>query len=91
MEGDTTVTRVFLVLDDDDKVYASPKGVYFETLMSRADEMWISKSVKDKGNDSPYVMAAHSLGMPIHICSIDHGIPTIRPKRERIRDMAYEL
>ena len=53
MEGDTTVTRVFLVLDDDDKVYASPKGVYFETLMSRADEMWISKSVKDKGNDSP--------------------------------------
>ena len=25
-------------------------------------------------------MAAHSLGMPIHICSIDHGIPTIRPE-----------
>lgn len=89
MEGDQK--RVFLVLADDEiDGICPPKGVYFTKFLSAAQEVWISeKMMKQKNN--LYVLAARSMLIPVFECRMEKGVPTIRPKKERTKENAYEL
>ena len=40
---------------------------------------------------NPYVLTARSLLIPVFECRMEKGVPTIRPKRERTKENAYEL
>lgn len=83
--------RVFLVLADDEIAgIRPPKGIYFTKFLSAAQEMWISeKMMKQKRN--PYVLTARSMLIPVFECRMEEGVPTIRPKKERTKENAYEL
>lgn len=89
MEGEQK--RVFLVLADDEIAgIRPPKGIYFTKFLSAAQEMWISeKMMKQKRN--PYVLTARSMLIPVFECRMEEGVPTIRPKKERAKENAYEL
>ena len=88
MEGEQK--RVFLVLADDEIAgIRPPKGVYFTNFLSTAQEVWISQKMMKQKN--PYLLTARSMLNPVLECKIEHGEPTIRPKRERTRENAYEL
>ena len=88
MEGEQK--RVFLVLADDEIAgIRSPKGVYFTKFLSTAQELWISEKMMKQKN--PYVLTARSLLIPVFECRMEKGVPTIRPKRERTKENAYEL
>lgn len=82
--------RVFLVLSYDEIAgIHPPKGVYFTKFLSTAQEVWISQKMMKQKN--PYLLTARSLLIPVFECKMEHGEPTIRPKRERTRENAYEL
>ena len=88
MEGEQK--RVFLVLADDEIAgIRQPKGVYFTKFLSTAQELWISEKMMKQKN--PYVLTARSLLIPVFECRMEKGVPTIRPKRERTKENAYEL
>lgn len=89
MEGEQK--RVFLVLADDEIAgIRPPKGIYFTKFLSAAQEMWISeKMMKQKRN--PYVLTARSMLIPVFECRMEEGVHTIRPKKERTKENAYEL
>lgn len=89
MEGEQK--RVFLVLADDEIAgIRPPKGIYFTKFLSAAQEMWISeKMMKQKRN--PYVLTARSMLIPVFECRMEEGVPTIRSKKERTKENAYEL
>ena len=88
MEGEQK--RVFLVLADDEIAgIRTPKGVYFTKFLSTAQELWISEKMMKQKN--PYVLTARSLLIPVFECRMEKGVPTIRPKRERTKENAYEL
>lgn len=88
MEGEQK--RVFLVLADDEIArIRPPKGVYFTKFLSTAQELWISEKMMKQKN--PYVLTARSLLIPVFECRMEKGVPTIRPKRERTKENAYEL
>ena len=88
MEGEQK--RVFLVLADDEIAgIRPPKGVYITKFLSTAQELWISEKMMKQKN--PYVLTARSLLIPVFECRMEKGVPTIRPKRERTKENAYEL
>lgn len=88
MEGEQK--RVFLVLADDEIAgIRPPKGVHFTKFLSTAQELWISEKMMKQKN--PYVLTARSLLIPVFECRMEKGVPTIRPKRERTKENAYEL
>ena len=88
MEGEQK--RVFLVLADDEIAgIRPPKGVYFTKFLSTAQELWISEKMMKQKN--PYVLTARSLLIPVFECRMEKGVPTIRLKRERTKENAYEL
>ena len=88
MEGEQK--RVFLVLADDEIAgIRPPKGIYFTKFLSAAQEMWISEDDETKKKSicfdgKKYVDSCFRMRM-------EEGVPTIRPKKERTKENAYEL
>lgn len=89
MEGEQK--RVFLVLADDEIAGIRPaKGIYFtKFLSSSAGNVDFRKDDETKRN--PYVLTARSMLIPVFECRMEEGVPTIRPKKERTKENAYEL
>ena len=68
--------RVFLVITQEEiDGIQPPKGIYFTKFLSAAEEIWVSEK----------------LHIPVYTCRMEDCVPTIRPKKERTKENAYEL
>lgn len=79
--------RIFLIAAKGN--YHNPDGVYFTKFLSDADEVWIPENDRE-ARKSSYVLTARCMGIPIQTYRLEDGKPTIRPKRERTEEQAYE-
>lgn len=83
--------RVFLVMSEDEITgIQPPEGIYFTKFLSAAQELWVTEKML-KQKDNPYMMTGRIMHIPVYLCRLEQGVPTIRPKRERTKEMAYEL
>ena len=82
MEGEQK--RVFLVITQEEiDGIQPPKGI------SAAEEIWVSEKLMKQKN--PYQMIGKNLHIPVYTCRMEDCVPTIRPKKERTKENAYEL
>ena len=88
MEGEQK--RVFLVITQEEiDGIQPPKGIYFTKFLSAAEEIWVSEKLMKQKN--PYQMIGKNLHIPVYTCRMVDCVPTIRPKKERTKENAYEL
>lgn len=88
MEGEQK--RVFLVITQEEiDGIQPPKGIYFTKFLSAAEEIWVSEKLMKQKN--PYQMIGKNLHIPVYTCRMEDCVSTIRPKKERTKENAYEL